>query len=424
MKRHIEFTVQDRFFAPVENALLSSDNTRVCTAISDLEHLYSGVGRAMANVASGRDWVQQADPVVGKPIKVSQFFDAVKSPRRLAFLKDVNADLVRQCADIGDDPFAEHAELENFEIFAGDGHYHNCSSHEEEIEGKRRAIGHFFFMNLRVQALLHLDIARPEIIKRKKKEHDITVLKRVSPEELRFGTPKGKQVLIVYDRAVVDFAQWFKWKRGKGIYIVTREKENMNLQVLGTPEVDRDDPRNKGVVADQLVGTSKNTMIRRVVYIEPVTGTEYVFLTNELNIPPGLVAYLYKRRWDIEKVFDETKNKLEEKKAWGKSDTAKCQQALFMCVAHNLILLFEHVLDKEEGIRDRIAEKRREKRNRQDAEVAAGEGRGMASMLKKVYKRVQRSLQFIRWLRMEFVRKASWREAIGRLRPVMAGYLL
>ncbi|MDT8391884.1 MAG: hypothetical protein RRC34_15385 [Lentisphaeria bacterium] len=149
MKKHIEFTVKDRFFAPVENAFFSSTNTRICAAISDLEHLYSGVGRAVANVASGRDWVQQADLVVGKPIKVSQFFDALKSPRRLAFLRDVNADLVRQCAGIGDDPFAEHSELDNFAIFAGDGHYHACSTHEEATAGQVHLQEIYFFDRIR-----------------------------------------------------------------------------------------------------------------------------------------------------------------------------------------------------------------------------------------------------------------------------------
>lgn len=423
MDIHLENTVSARFFAPAENALFSSGNTRLCGAYSDLDHLRSGVGRVLENVKSGRDWIQQAKLLLGKSIKVGQFFDSLKSPRRLDLLEDINEKLARQCDGIGGDPFVGHQELEDFALFAADGHYHACSAHEDEIEGKRRPVGHFFSMNLRSQAFHHLDTARPDIAKKMKREHDIKVMKRVKPEKLRFSTPKGKKVILVYDRAVIDFIQWYKWKQSKGIYIVTREKENMRLEVIAEPKVDSSDPRNAGVVADQFMQTSNNVMVRRVIYIDPVDGREYRFLTNEINIPPGLVAYLYKRRWDIEKAFDEKKNKLDEKKAWGKSDTAKCQQALFMCIAHNLMLLFEYLLKEEEGIEDRIAEKRRQKRKDEDAAAADLGRRKMPPMLKTLCKRVQRSLQFIRWLRTEFIMATSWKAAMDRLRPLMGGYL-
>ena len=43
-----------------------------------------------------------------------------------------------------------------------------------------------------------------------------------------------------------------------------------------------------------------------------------------MTLPPGLLAFIYKKRWDIEKVFDQFKNKLMENKAWEKSGNAKC----------------------------------------------------------------------------------------------------
>ena len=77
--------------------------------------------------------------------------------------------------------------------------------------------------------------------------------------------------------------------------------------------------------------------MRRVKYRDPTTGNEYSFLTNEMTLPPRVIAFLYQKRWDIEKVFDEFKNKLGQKKAWAKSDTSKIQQALFMTTTHNLM---------------------------------------------------------------------------------------
>jgi IS4 transposase len=56
--------------------------------------------------------------------------------------------------------------------------------------------------------------------------------------------------------------------------------------------------------------------IRRVTYRDPETGIVYCYLTNlPCSVEPGIVALLYKSRWDIEKVFDEFKNKLGETKS-------------------------------------------------------------------------------------------------------------
>jgi IS4 transposase len=84
---------------------------------------------------------------------------------------------------------------------------------------------------------------------------------------------------------------------------------------------------NQGVVADELLGTSQGVMVRRVTYRDPVGGENFFFLTNEQTLPPGILAHLYRLRWDIEKVFDEFKNKLSEKKAWASGATAKTVHA-------------------------------------------------------------------------------------------------
>ena len=91
----------------------------------------------------------------------------------------------------------------------------------------------------------------------------------------------------------------------------------MNLQVLGVHPFDRAAPMNCGVIADELVGTSVGVTLRRVTYQDPESGTVYIYLTNlPVSVPPGLVALLYESRWEVEKVFDEFKNKLGETKSW------------------------------------------------------------------------------------------------------------
>ena len=72
-------------------------------------------------------------------------------------------------------------------------------------------------------------------------------------------------------------------------------------------------------------------------YVDPLPGTASEFLSNEMDLPPGVLAELYRRRWDVEKVFDELKNKLGQKKAWGTSLVSKEAQALFLVLTHNLL---------------------------------------------------------------------------------------
>jgi hypothetical protein len=424
MVKPLDPTVRREFFEPLRLALTVATQTRQTPGFTDWIHLQCGVGRCVEQVESGRDWVQRFSELMHRPTSADEFFAALKSPRRLRLLEEVGAHVRAACDHAPpDDPFAEHTELDGFGLYAADGHYQAASAHEEHIDGKRRAVGHFFALNMRSSSLRHLDIARPDRAKGKKAEHDLVALKRLEAKALRMDEPTGRKVMLVYDRALIDFIQWYKWKQGHGIYVLTREKDNMALDVVGEPEIDRDDPRNIGVVKDQLVAHSKGRCIRRIIYTDPVSGKTYRFLTNEMTLPPGLLAYLFKRRWDVEKIFDDQKNKLHERKAWGKSAVAKCQQGAFQALTHNLILLLERQLEQNHGIRDEKLDRRRAKRLAAQTAAAEEAGRPMNPLLRSVQRSIQRSCQFIRWLRLELSRPTPWAAAIARLRPLMTHYI-
>ena len=82
--------------------------------------------------------------------------------------------------------------------------------------------------------------------------------------------------------------------------------------------------------------------MRLIRYIAPRTGEEFEFITNEMVLSPGIIMELYHRRWDVEKVFDELKNKLEEKKAWASSLEAKRVQAKLCAMTLNLLAVCEN----------------------------------------------------------------------------------
>lgn len=416
-------TVEERFFAPLNEALEKAVNLRKCETFSDLGFLTAGVRRVLSSSSeSGRAWVQKLRKILQGHLTANCFFKGHRSTRRLRLLSEVSG-VVALLADAAadDDPFAMHPELENFEIYAGDGHYHGASTHEERIADKKYAVQHFYAANQRTRSFHHLDVARPKT--GGKKEHDMSALKRFDRQILRMGAPVGKKVLWAYDRASIDFQYWYKMKHGAGVYFLSREKENMELRILGKYDFDPEDPRNAGVVDDQMIGNSSGTMVRRIIYLDPVSGTTYGFLTNEFTIPPGILAFIYKERWNIEKVFDEVKNKLCEKKAWGKSDATKCIQAKFIAVTLNLMLIFERTIEKEEGIVDEKVMKIRRERLESDIAKATENGRTLSSMVIAPKRATQRSVQFIRWLLGEFAYPSSWRRAMNELRPLMKEYL-
>jgi len=134
----------------------------------------------------------------------------------------------------------------------------------------------------------------------RKKEHDMRALRRQTIETLRQGAGKGRRVIHIRDRAGIDFRPWHQWKHNS-TYFLSREKESMSLEIPGVHPIDKTDPVDQGIIADELVGTRMGVSVRRVTCQDPETLTIYVYLTNlPFSMPPGIVALLYKSRWDVE----------------------------------------------------------------------------------------------------------------------------
>ena len=229
-----------------------------------------------------------------------------------------------------------------------------------------------------------------------------------------------------YDRAVLDFRFWQKARDTAGLYFVSRPKSNTNLVRGGLLPFERADPVNAGVLSDEQgapEGTGK--LIRRITWLDPDTGGQWQFLTNEpeqsgdsrrqMTLAPGLIVLIYRRRRDIEperrgdsrplsfqagrqKAFDEFKNKLHGKKSRASSVAAKAAQANFMCLTHNLIVLHNAELEKA-GLCNEAETKRRGQRlSERTREVIQAE-RPMPSIISGVQWATQRSVKLIRWIR-------------------------
>ena len=415
-------TVFGKLIQPLIGLIERCNEKRKCNALTDHEWIKTGLLRILSQEPSGRAFLQKISDSGGSDIKRSLFFETLKSKRRLKLCRDVSLSLYEKTrsGDSQSDPFAGFGVLDEYDIHAGDGHYHEAPVHDERKDGKKYPTQHFYSVDLRSHALRHLALA--DTSGTRKREHDTRALKRLDIETLRQSAPKGRKVIYVWDRGCIDFYQWFKWKHLGGIYFVSREKGNMDGMVVGELYYDKNDPVNKGVLKYQIVGCSAGVLMHRVVYKCPLSGNVYRFITSmNKTIPPGLIAFLYKCRWDIEKIFDEIKNKLAEKKAWATSDVAKEMQAQFVCIAHNLMLILESCIEKE-GIVNYIENNRRSTRLKEVlANRKAGEKK-LPDFLTQPKRATQRSVKYIRWLRNHLFMDTSWQKALGPLQRIYAAF--
>ena len=412
-------TVFDKLIKPLDGLADKSKFKRKCKRLKDQQWIETGLLRVLSQEPSGRAFVQKLFDSGRTQINHSLFFETLKSNRRLNLCRQVGVSLYEDIKfnHRQDDPFHGYPTLEKYDIYAGDGHYHAAACHDEKKSGKKHPVQHFYCVDLRSHALQHLTLA--DTTGKRKKEHDMRALKRLDKDILRQGADKGRKVIYVWDRAGIDFLQWYKWKHTGGIYFISREKDNMDLLKIADLAFDNKDPINAGVISYDLVGCSAGISIQRVIYQCPVTKKKFSFITSLSNIPPGMIAYLYKTRWDIEKIFDQVKNKLAEKKAWATSIVAKNMQAQFICITHNLLLLMEKHL-QDHGIEDHNENKRRSQRLDRSLSRCTINKSKLPVFFKTVKRPTERSVKFIRWIRNHLYLNTSWVRAVASLRRIYA----
>jgi len=407
-------TVNETFFAVLEELYPLSDQQYHCKTISDLDYAKLGCLRCLSSATSGNEFIQEHALKTLEVYEVNHFFKALKSKRRLKNLISLNFLLQNYSKSHLTDIFNSCSELNNFDIYAGDGHYQHAACFDKPIEGKKRATGHFFRLNLRTHHLDYINLEKPD--SGKKKKHDINIIREADPQVLRNHAPKRRKVIYCWDKACVDYLLWAKLKHNNGVYFLTQEKSNSAAEQMSNNIHDKLDTRNEGVLSDYLVGVSGQTM-RRIVYKDPRDGKDYQYITNELTLPAFALVLIYKQRWDLEKVFYQLKSKFNERKSWASSETAKQAQAYFECIAHNLALLIEEVIKQHEKITDEIEESKKlarsKTRTNREGQYLKETKNYVNNFTTRATHRTQR---FIRWLRHQLYEKLPWSHSIMLLK--------
>jgi len=407
--------VRNQFLEPLRAVYLQATTLRECPVESDWDWLAKGADRVLSNVRSGRDFLQTFQMFWRHELQVGPYFETLASARRLGMVAECSLLLRRRVDALRPSPLSQFEALAAFDLYAGDGHYLEHATHDPMIEETRWPTGHFFALNLKSQSLFPLALAD---LAGRKKEHDNRALKRQSVARLRQGAGKGRKVMWVWDKAGVDMPFWQE-RKAAGIYFLSLRKEGMCLTVERERDIDLAQPINQGVTADRVVTDRRGIRVREITFCDPRAGEMYVYLTSEMTLEPGLLALLYKTRWEIEKVFDETKTKLQEKKSWGTTTTAKEMQSHFVAIVHNLLLLLQDG-HQQQGVENTAEIQRRQKRLEQQETELKKTGQSLPLVYRILQRFTQATFKLIRWLRAHWHQPTSLSQALLQLRTLYA----
>jgi len=418
--------LEDVFFAPLREVMADDVKTRSCKVIEDFSFVALAVLRVLQSSKSGRDFIQSHGIPSLPELNQSNYFGCLASKRRLALITaagDAMTARLRPGLRAHHDLLATMPKLDGWEVWASDGHAIAHATHDEHnSKDAYRPVSAIYRLDLRTGWAGFIDLCRPTAAG---VEHEITTLKRQDKNQLRCGATKGGSTLLDYDKAIVDFQFAYNLKQSKSIYLVTGWKDNFSpLTVMPRP-IDRANPANALVTADETVyfNNTPGTW-RRITATCPDSDEVYVTLTNEMTLPPGVLNQVRRLRWNIEKTFNQHEHKFDETKAWTANETGKRIQAVAICIAHNLLRLFGAKIEREEGIVDTKVIKAWHQRLADRADAAVKAGRQLPLQLyQALYRPTEVSLQFLRWLRSALLRPTCYRQALVRLRPLMEKYL-
>ena len=130
--------------------------------------------------------------------------------------------------------------------------------------------------------------------------------------------------IYVFDRGYFDWKRLNEFSKNSA-HFVTRAKADLKYRRLSSLPVKKE----TGVRSDQLITPFSDKaqdnfpgVLRRITFFDSTTEQRFVFLTNNLVLPPETIAALYKSRWQIELFFKWIKQHLRIKTFLGRSPNA------------------------------------------------------------------------------------------------------
>lgn len=424
MKKLTDDTVLAQLTQPALDALGAIRTSAYVAPVLTMERFLTlGVLRHLRGIGILREQVQELlhlDPSAEArvPLPRSTWSDALASPHRSQILTDMIPELVRHAETVLPDRLAGIPGLGTRSVYAVDGTYEEPSAHSDHCPpregGDHNPKGHglLTFHNLRLGVPVDVQV---EVRNR----HEITVLRDY--DKTPQAVTQQRNALFVVDRAFIDAPFWDVKKAKLGITMITRMKSNLRIDSTEALAV-APDPVNQGVLRDLRVMLSSSRQPWRLITFRTRRGRSVEFLSNDFDLQPGVIAFLYSRRWEEEKCFDTWKNDFSQAKAWGKSPTAIDNQTRMAIITSILIAIILQQTLGSDGSRDIKSLRRQARRQVKAPHQPDGTDRPMWTV--PVFRYTSKvSRQVLRFFKHCFLRPATPALYERELRPLLMAYL-
>ncbi|MDZ7750097.1 MAG: transposase [Gammaproteobacteria bacterium] len=421
MNHILNETVLGELLIPVSEALARLRNANANTSVLDMYTFISlGVLRHLQGMPSLREQVQSLlhlDPTQSPqaPLARSTWSDALASRRRRDVVSAMMGPLRSEARAVLPDRLAGFAELAGRPVYATDGTYQHESAHYGrrtprqggEDNPKGHALLSFYDVRLGCPADVYVDT---------RNRHETTLLRDYDANEQ--AMTRHRKALWLVDRAFIDARFWDQKKKGLGVTLVTRMKKNLRIDSTETLPV-ADIAVNEGIVKDLRITLGSSQAFWRLVTFCSRRGRLVEFLTNDFDLEPGLVAFLYSRRWEEEKCFDTWKNDFSQAKAWGASVVAIDNQVRLAIITSLLVAMLVHRTMGQHGVEDEKALRKQDRR-----QTAATDGTDRPDWSTPVFRYTSKvSRQVLRFFKHCFHKPASLALYESQLRPMLMAYL-
>lgn len=417
-------TVLGDLLAPLQRALARVRPARAPGRVLSSEAFISlGVLRHLQGTSALREQIQQllhldVTAVERPPLARSTWSDALTSKERQRVLRAVVAELRGVAACQLPDRLAQIPGLAGRPVRALDGTYQHESAHYQRCTpkqgGEDNPKGHALlaFQNLRIGVI-------DDVLTDTRSRHEMRLLRDY--DQRSDALSHERRTAWVADRAFVNAPFWDAKKRALKATVITRMKTNLCVDSTeGLPIAEH--PCNDGVLSDLRIRLTSSQEAWRLIRYRTPGGQDLELLTNDFSRLPGVVAFLYGRRWEQEKTHDNWKNDFAVAKAWGKSPVAIANQADLAIITTLLVHLMLARCLPGEAAHDEKALRKQDRRQQGLADQGVGTERPAWSA--PLYRYTSKlSRQVLRFFKLAFLQPASPQLYEKQLRPLLMTYL-
>jgi hypothetical protein len=159
--------------------------------------------------------------------------------------------------------------------------------------------------------------------------------------------PYEPNAYYIFDRGYFDLERLFTVNLIRSNFII-RERGHLQYKIIDGEELLEG---SDNILYDQTIRltgqkTSKKYpgLLRRIVFYSAEHKRTFTYLTNNFEIKAGLIALLYKNRWQVELFFKWIKQHLHIKSFWGVTENAVRIQIYSAIATYCLVAIVEHDL--------------------------------------------------------------------------------